>query len=98
MTAPTFAPWFRRLLKTDPHRWQQELGEDSRCRDRLIRIPTGFGKTAGTVLPWLYHRVVRPEASWPTRLVVCLPMRVLVEQTHRVIGEWLGEANLADQV
>src|SRR4051812_36888793 len=77
-----------------PHKWQEELGDDSICRDRMIRIPTGFGKTAGVVLAWLYHRVVRLEEAWPRRLVFCLPMRVLVEQTERAIQGWIHRAGL----
>lgn len=73
-----------------PHPWQRRLGADPSARDRLIRVPTGLGKTAGVVAAWLYHRVGRSDRSWPTRLVVVLPMRVLVEQTHREIGAWLA--------
>src|SRR5262249_12697844 len=62
--------------------------------DRLLRVPTGFGKTAGTVLPWLFRRVVEERAAWPMRLVYCLPMRVLVEQTEREIRGWLERAGL----
>src|SRR5271157_2202258 len=72
-----------------PHKWQEELGENPNCQDRTIRIPTGFGKTAGVVLTWLYHRVVLADDSWPRRLVYCLPMRVLVEQTERSIAQWI---------
>lgn len=66
--------------KRSPYDWQLALGDDPICKDRTIRIPTGFGKTAGVVLPWLYRRVVQQDAHWPLRLVFCLPMRVLVEQ------------------
>jgi CRISPR-associated endonuclease/helicase Cas3 len=59
-----------------------------------IRIPTGFGKTAGVVVTWLYHRVARSDERWPRRLVFCLPMRVLVEQTVRTLKEWLSDARV----
>lgn len=65
-----------------PHGWQQDLAWAEDCRNRLIRIPTGFGKTLGVVGAWLYHRLQRNDERWPRRLVWCLPMRVLVEQTH----------------
>lgn len=77
-----------------PHPWQLRLGSDPRCRDRLIRIPTGFGKTAGAVVPWLYHRIQRADLDWPTRIAFCLPMRTLVEQTERAIRTWLEAARL----
>ena len=54
----------------------------STCGNRLIRIPTGFGKTLGVLTAWTWHRVHRGDEAWPRRLVWCLPMRVLVEQTE----------------
>ena len=33
---------------------------------------------------WSYHRIHRGEVKWPTRLIWCLPMRVLVEQTEEI--------------
>lgn len=87
-----YAAWFERVTKMQPHDWQTELAGDTECRDRTIRIPTGFGKTAGTMLAWLFHRVELGNRTWPTRLVFCLPMRVLVEQTERSIKAWLEAA------
>jgi len=63
-----------------PHPWQQSLALDAQCANRLIRVPTGFGKTLGVLGAWLWNRVERRDNSWPRRLVWCLPMRVLVEQ------------------
>lgn len=64
-----------------PFEWQEGLAKEQDCVDRLIRIPTGFGKTLGVLSSWLWHRVQNESESWPRRLVWCLPMRVLVEQT-----------------
>ena len=64
-----------------PHSWQRELAHAPACGNRLIRIPTGFGKTLGVLAAWFWHRVHRRNDDWPCRLVWCLPMRVLVEQT-----------------
>jgi CRISPR-associated endonuclease/helicase Cas3 len=69
---------------TAPHEWQRDLARETKCRDRLIRIPTGLGKTEGVVSAWSFHRLERQDDSWPRRLVWCLPMRVLVEQTVEV--------------
>lgn len=62
----------------------------------LLDVPTGMGKTAAVVLAWLWKRGWRqgtrdldPDANTPRRLVYCLPMRVLVEQTEENIGTWL---------
>ncbi len=83
-----YSDWFQKVAGAPPHPWQAELGGDATLRDRLLRIPTGFGKTAGTVIPWLFHRVVQGDRRWPTRLVFSLPMRVLVEQTERAVRGW----------
>jgi len=57
------------------------LHAGSACESMLIDIPTGFGKTAAVVLAWLWNRVLKGRRDWPRRLVYCLPMRTLVEQT-----------------
>ncbi len=78
-----FAVWASRTgLLAEPYPWQVELGTDAVCSSRLIRIPTGFGKTLGALAAWLYHRAERQADDWPRRLIWCLPMRVLVEQTE----------------
>ena len=80
----------------DAHRrqpWQCELAALANCGNRLIRIPTGFGKTLGVLSAWAWHRVHNQRADWPRRLIWCLPMRVLVEQTEcevRLALERLG--------
>ncbi|HET7930917.1 MAG TPA: DEAD/DEAH box helicase [Rhodanobacteraceae bacterium] len=62
----------------------------------LLDVPTGMGKTAAVTLAWLWKRGWRSGArtepadeSTPRRLVWCLPMRVLVEQTEGSIRAWL---------
>jgi CRISPR-associated endonuclease/helicase Cas3 len=37
--------------------------------------------TAATILAWLWNRLILNDSNWPRRLVYCLPMRILVEQT-----------------
>ena len=90
----TYEDWFRRITGDSPYSWQSSLGIDESCADRVLRIPTGFGKTAGTALAWLYNRCVRRDERWPMRLVFCLPIRVLVEQTERVLEDWVKNAGL----
>jgi len=34
----------------EPHPWQIQLAANEQCHNRLIRIPTGLGKTLGTLL------------------------------------------------
>lgn len=80
-----YAGWFERLTKHRPRDWQRRLGDDDAPRSRVIRIPTGYGKTLGVLGAWLYHRVHRNDARWPRRLIWTLPMRVLAEQTADVV-------------
>lgn len=76
-----FDRFFRRMTTCEaPLPWQRELALAAGCQDRLVRIPTGFGKTYGVLAAWAWNRLERNDDSWPRRLVWCLPMRVLVEQ------------------
>lgn len=62
----------------------------------LVSVPTGLGKTAAVILGWAWRRRFANEKirrGTPRRLVYCLPMRVLVEQTRDCVARWLG--NLA---
>ena len=74
------------------------LTDSDACGSMLIDIPTGFGKTAAVVLAWLWNRVVIGRGDWPRRLVYCLPMRTLVEQTHRNTLNWLKNLSLEEEV
>jgi CRISPR-associated endonuclease/helicase Cas3 len=83
--------------KRIPYDYQRRLaGGDNgvRCESQLISIPTGLGKTAAVVLAWLWNRVQLSRADWPRRLVICLPMRALVEQTEGSTRDWLNKLNL----
>lgn len=74
----------------EPHPWQERLAGEAVCINRLIRIPTGFGKTLGLFGAWIWNRVVNKREDWPRRLLWCLPMRVLVEQTEFEIRKALN--------
>lgn len=81
----------------DAHRsqpWQGELAASASCGNRLIRIPTGFGKTLGVLSAWVWHRVRNQNEQWPRRLVWCLPMRVLVEQIESEVRSALERLGL----
>ena len=59
---------------------------------QLVRAPTGLGKTAMAILGWVWRkrftdRTIQEET--PRRLIYCLPMRVLVEQTRDEAIRWL---------
>lgn len=82
-----FSKRFAELTGSSPFPWQGALAASSVCRDRIIRIPTGLGKTHGILAAWSFHRIHLLDDQWPRRLVWCLPMRVLVEQTREVACE-----------
>jgi CRISPR-associated endonuclease/helicase Cas3 len=87
MKQQSFDEWFAGLSgHPEPRPWQVDLAGEAGFRSRLIRIPTGLGKTEGVLAAWAYHRLHRTDDKWPRRLVWCLPMRVLVEQTRDVAG------------
>ena len=66
----------------------------------LLAVPTGTGKTAATVLPWLWRRRFHPDrdirSGTPRWLVFCLPMRVLTEQVEGDVRSWLASLGLLD--
>lgn len=97
----SFENFFHAVTGNKPYDYQSRLagGDSGRtCESLLINIPTGLGKTAAVVLAWLWNRVAHPDAAhrdtWPRRLVICLPMRTLVEQTHAEAAKWLDAHKL----
>lgn len=92
MTPPAFAKVFFDATGHEPFQFQQRLAEADPL-PCLLQAPTGVGKTATAILAWLYRRLFHTDpdvrANTPRRLVYCLPMRTLVEQTHRVARQYL---------
>jgi CRISPR-associated endonuclease/helicase Cas3 len=87
-----FNDFFHTATGNHPYDYQMRLADSDDgcpCKSRLINIPTGLGKTAAVVIAWLWNRIQRQDAKWPRRLVYCLPMRTLVEQTQREVRTWL---------
>ena len=96
----------------EPHEYQKQLAcgerlersdddwlsDSNACESMLIEIPTGFGKTGAVVLAWVWNRVVKHRNDWPRRLVYCLPMRTLVEQTLQSTHQWLTSLGLSEEV
>lgn len=91
----SFDDWFGRVRPgTRPWEWQRDLSMDASLLSRCIRIPTGFGKTLGVLVAWCWNRLIRKDEAWPRRLVWCLPMRVLTEQTAEEARKFLAAAGL----
>ena len=70
-----------------PDAWQIALATDA--WPRVLIAPTGSGKTAAVTLGWVARRLRNPDTT-PRRLVWCLPMRTLVEQTATAVRDWFG--------
>lgn len=90
----TFTDFFRKAAGPAPYPYQLRLAEGD--WPDLLHVPTGLGKTAAVVLTWLHKRrnLQDPDPDTPRRLVYCLPMRVLVEQTVTNIKHWLDSHDL----
>lgn len=107
MIHQTFRQFFRAAFDNgrgqpqEPFPYQVAFAEHSEL-PAIVRAPTGAGKTATAVLGWLwrrrYHADPQVRANTPRRLVFCLPMRTLVEQTVRVASEWLARLGLGAEV
>lgn len=80
----------------DPLEYQKRLALDD-AFPALLDVPTGLGKTAAAIIAWVWRRRFAGESlreRTPRRLVYCLPMRVLVEQTYAESVKWLARLQL----
>ncbi len=82
---PTLSDWYTAALGVPPYPYQQRLAAED--WPDVLKIPTGLGKTAAIFFAWLYKRHCN-DVHTPRRLVWCLPMRVLAEQTARLARQW----------
>ena len=82
-----YEDFFQRATGHQPYPYQAALATVPTLAGALD-VPTGLGKTAAATLAWLWRRQ-HGGYDEPRRLVFCLPMRTLVEQSHGVIAGWL---------
>lgn len=95
-----YCKFFKQAIGHDkPFDYQRRLVEGA--WPDLLDAPTGMGKTAAVTLAWLWKRGWRGnertaaiDGVTPRRLVWCLPMRVLVEQTEENIRDWLDSLGI----
>jgi len=80
----------------EPFAYQRQLANLNEPLPSLINVPTGAGKTAAVIGAWLWRRLHNP-ASVGRRLVYCLPMRTLVEQTRGVGEQAIERLGLKDR-
>ncbi len=95
-----FDSFFAQATGGTPYPYQRQLA--STGLPELLRAPTGSGKTAAAVLPWLWRRRAHPDPevrdSTPRWLIIALPMRTLVDQIHHVVDAWLDALDLRSHV
>src|SRR5688500_17402205 len=91
----SFQEFFRQATAGSDRYPYQERFAESATLPHLLRAPTGAGKTATAVLGWLWRWASR-KPDTPRRLVYCLPMRVLVEQSFAATLGWLQRLNMLD--
>lgn len=95
-----FSDLFKQATGREPYPYQVAFATDL-AMPALMDIPTGLGKTAAVVLGWLWRRRFAPSEirdHTPRRLVYCLPVRVLVEQTEGNIRRWLENLELTEAI
>jgi len=86
-----FEAFFQQATGNRPFPYQRRLATGEAWH-QLLDLPTGSGKTAAVILAWLWRRRYAEEPvrqGTPRRLVYCLPMRTLVEQTQAAAQAWL---------
>ncbi|MBA2671290.1 MAG: CRISPR-associated helicase Cas3', partial [Gemmatimonadetes bacterium] len=97
MSLANFTELFREATENpNPFPYQVRFAEADDFPE-LVHAPTGAGKTATAVLGWLW-RYLFADKPTPRRLVYCLPMRVLVEQTRDEARKWLNNLGLTEKV
>ena len=101
----TFDVFFRAATGNTPYDYQcrlacggtastdmpETLATGTDCRSLQIAVATGQGKTAAVMFAWMWNRIILQREDWPRRLIYCLPMRTLVEQTRDEIANWLDK-------
>lgn len=95
-----FDAFFKRATGNFPYPFQTRFAECEQ-QPELLSVPTGVGKTATAILGWLFRRRFASKSvkeATPRRLVYCLPMRTLVEQTEKSARSWLEELELSQDV
>ncbi len=88
----SFEGLFKQATSHQPFLYQARLATGD-IIPPVLNAPTGSGKTAAAFFTWLwrrrYHQNERVRLETPRRLVYCLPMRVLVEQTCETVKTYL---------
>lgn len=79
----------------DPYSYQTKLAKQD-VWPTLLEIPTGCGKTESAIIAWLWQRRYKEKNKPPRRLVYCVPMRTLVDQTYERVNNWIKHLEIKD--
>lgn len=79
----SYGDFFHSIFGNKPFAYQEEIAKVNTDLPSLLNVPTGAGKTNAVLGAWLWRRLQNPETVG-RRLIYCLPMRTLVEQTREV--------------
>lgn len=96
----SFRDLFLKATHYPPFSYQERMAGSESPR-MVVNVPTGSGKTAAAFFAWLWRRrFARGEIddSTPRRLIYCLPMKVLVEQTRNSAKAWLEALGLQSDI
>lgn len=93
----SYEDFFRLAFDSEPFNYQKELADEKTDFPSLLNAPTGAGKTNAVLGAWLWRRINNPETVG-RRLIYCLPMRTLVEQTRNVADRAIEKLNLKDRI
>src|SRR5438105_13620769 len=88
-----FNEFFEKGPHNRPFTYQRRMATEKDLH-HLVQAPTGAGKTAAAIVGWLW-RFLHSGIPTPRRLVYCLPMRVLVEQSASEAKKWIKNLGLA---
>lgn len=89
----SYKDFFRTAFRNEPFDYQERLADKNLAFPSLLNAPTGAGKTNAVLGAWMWLRLNNSE-DIGRRLIYCLPMRTLVEQTRSVAESAIK--NLAD--
>jgi CRISPR-associated endonuclease/helicase Cas3 len=76
----SYQDFFKQCTSFSPYPWQQRFSRWDGETVAVVCTPTGAGKEAGSIIPWLHAHKVGNAST--TRLLYALPTRSLVDQVY----------------
>lgn len=76
----TYRDFFKQVTGFHPYPWQERFSRWDGEAAAIVSAPTGAGKEAGAIVPWLYSHSMGIAST--TRLAYTLPTRSLVNQVY----------------